>query len=190
MHVEKDQIYTVVAIVVVILVGLLAGWMPQNKKINERKAELDHLKSKLSKHASQETDLAVALHKVRDLEERIASQPKRVPSQGELAALLKQVSTHLQSEEVRNQTILTRTMQRGDDFNVMPLRLTFRCEYRSMYSFLRDLEAMPRLMHVSRLEIETASGKSKDKDRDQSVDLLEITMDLNTFFASVPGGES
>ena len=183
MRIEKDQIITLGVITLVLVAGLVVGWIPANNAIKQHKQELSTLKSKLAKHQMQTADLAKVSMKVKQLKSELDSAPKQLSKEVELASLLRQLSSNLQTQQVADQTIITRSMERGEDFNLMPLRLTFKTDYVSVFAFLQTVEKMPRLMHLSRLEIENTKDRTAE-----GLPMCKVSIDLNAFFTPGEGG--
>lgn len=174
MRVEKDQINTMIAIAVLCIAYVLAIWMPQRGRIAEARERLDAAETALSSGQAGQISLQQMSADLRELRQSIQNSTKRIPDQSDLPALLRELSGEMEDLHVTDRTIQTQAMEKGDDYIIIPIRLTFRGSFASIYAFLQRLESMDRLVHVGKLEL---GGNSEGQDR-----TVSVRMDMAAFF--------
>jgi len=176
MQVEKDHLITLGAIVAVAALFVLIGWMPLRAKEARLASERMNLQVQLAEEQKKTIGLGQLARDVELLRSDAARTRKHVPRLDEQAGLLHKLSTELRLQNVQDQTIQTQAILEGDDFRVMPVRLTFRGSFLSTYLFIHRIEAMEQAVQVSRLEVEGDPSKP-----DQ---MLSVVVDLHAFFAA------
>lgn len=174
MRVEKDQINTMIAIAVLCLAYVLAIWMPQRGRIAEARERLDAAEAALTSGQAGQVSLKQMSADLRELRQSVQNSTKRIPDQSDLPALLRELSGELEDLHVTDRTIQTQAVEKGDDFVVIPIRLTFRGSFAAAYAFMQRVESMDRLVHIGKLEL---GGDADGQDRP-----ITVRMDMAAFF--------
>jgi type IV pilus assembly protein PilO len=144
-------------------VGVLAGipvasyfavFRPQNTQIESAKQEIEHKRSllaKLREATAQSDDLAQANAQVR---ESIAAIEAKLPTTKEMDNILRQVATIAEKNRLRipNFKKEDKALAAGLAME-QPIEVEITGNFDGFYSFLLELEQLPRITRVQDLEI-------------------------------------
>jgi Tfp pilus assembly protein PilO len=153
MRVEKDQIRAL--LVLVLLVGAFLGgvWYPIRARQQQIAVEIDAIEQANQTDRTTTVGLPALGERIVELERTVGSMNKVVPRETELASLLRQWSTELETQQVDNQDIQTKPIVHGADYNLIPIEMRFRGSFMSAFRFLRHVEGLNRLIRISELEV-------------------------------------
>ena len=152
------------AVFFVLVLGLaVVGYQymikPANKDLAEAKGRVQ---AKLDKLAAfeQTTVAAESLTKqLEQLQDAIKFFESKLPPTSEIHKVLEQVTVIAQEQGLKPKTI--RTLNKKDDSGYIeqPLKMELRGNFNSFYSFLLELEKLPRIMKIRELRLQ-----KQDKD--------------------------
>jgi len=131
---------------------------PANKHLAEAKARVD---TKLAKLAEYEKATAAAKNlnkQLAQLEEAIAFFESRLPPKSKIHEVLEQVTVIAQKEGLKPKTIRTLAKKDNSGYIEQPLRMELVGNFKAFYSFLLEMEKLPRIMKVRELDIEKDTG--------------------------------
>jgi type IV pilus assembly protein PilO len=143
----------------VLLLGVaVAGYQymikPANQHLAEVKGRVDTKFAQLSKF-QQATAAAEDLSKQLDqLEEAIGFFESRLPPKSQIHEVLEQVTVIAQKEGLKPKTIRTLKDKDNNGYIEQPLRMELEGNFSSFYSFLLELENLPRIMKIRELNLE------------------------------------
>jgi type IV pilus assembly protein PilO len=157
----------------VLLVGVsLAGYQymikPANKHLSEAKGRVDTKLAQLAKFeeaASAAEDLAKQLEK---LQEAIAFFESKLPPTSQIHEVLEQVTVIAQKQGLKPKTIRTMMKKDNSGYVEQPLKMQLEGNFSAFYSFLLELEKLPRIMKIRELKLE----KQKDTDGQIAADFI------------------
>lgn len=157
----------------VLLIGVsLAGYQymikPANKHLSEAKGRVDTKLAQLAKFeeaASAAEDLAKQLEK---LQEAIAFFESKLPPTSQIHEVLEQVTVIAQKQGLKPKTIRTMTKKDNSGYVEQPLKMQLEGNFSAFYSFLLELEKLPRIMKIRELKLE----KQKDSDGQIAADFI------------------
>ena len=153
MRIDSDQKVTLFILAALGAVFVLALWLPRQAQINELNERIEKHQRQVGydrRDAAGLTDLA---GNVRDLKLAVDTSKNYVPDRSELANLLRQLSAEMVRQELTDRVVQTEAVELGADYNVIPLRLTFRGSYDGAFRFIQYAESMRRLIRINRLAI-------------------------------------
>lgn len=154
------------AIFFVLLLGIsIAGYQymirPANQKLAEARQHVDGKRAKLAEF-EEATIKAEDLNKqLSQLEEAVRFFESKLPPTSEIHKVLEQVTVIVQKQGLEPKTI--RTLPRKEDntgYVEQPLKMEVVGNFNSFYSFLLEIEKLPRIMKIRELKLE--KGKSSD----------------------------
>lgn len=181
MRVETDQIRTL-AIVGVLFAGFAVGlWWPahnQRKKLHER---ADIAQRQLGIDAPNTQQLSRLYTHVLDLRQQVQGVHRQVPGEEEIAYVLRGISEAAKNNEIVGQEVQMRDTVAYVDYSVIELDVQVAGKYRQIIGLLKDIEALPRLVRIDELEIESSARRPNDP--------LRARIRLSTFFAPQQGGD-
>ncbi len=142
-----------------LLVGVaVAGYQymikPANKQLAEAKASVD---SKLAKLEEFEKATAAAKNltkQLEQLEEAIQFFESKLPPKSKIHEVLEQVTVIAQTEGLEPKTIRTLAKKNNSGYIEQPMDMSLAGDFRSFYSFLLELEKLPRIMKIRQLKID------------------------------------
>jgi type IV pilus assembly protein PilO len=150
----------------ILLVGVsAAGYQymikPANKDLTEAKGKLETKLAQLDKFeeaASAADDLAKQLEK---LQEAIEFFESKLPPTSQIHEVLEQVTVIAQKEGLKPKTIRTLSTKDNSGYVEQPLKMQLEGNFSSFYSFLLELEKLPRIMKIRELKLEKPSDDNE-----------------------------
>ncbi len=131
---------------------------PANKNLTEYKNRLQTKLTKL-KEFEQATAAAKDLSKqLEKLQEAIGFFESKLPPTSEIHKVLEQVTVVAQKQGLRPQTIRTLVPKDNSGYVEQPLEMKWVGDFNSFYSFLLEIEKLPRIMKLRQLKLDKESG--------------------------------
>lgn len=140
-------------VLLVILVAVpLASWQlvfrPQNKVIAQAQAEIAHKREmlgKLQEATAQAADLEQAN---RDIAQSIQAIEARLPTNKEIAEILRQVSDLAINAGLEAPVIEAKKPVKAAMYMEQPLEMSLQGDFHGFYDFLLTLEKLPRITKI------------------------------------------
>jgi type IV pilus assembly protein PilO len=143
-----------VLILGVAVVGYQYMIKPANTHLAEAKSRVDTKFAQLAKF-QQATAAAEDLAKqLEQLKEAIGFFESRLPPKSQIHEVLEQVTVIAQKEGLEPKTIRTLTEKDNSGYIEQPLKMELVGNFSSFYSFLLELENLPRIMRIRELKLE------------------------------------
>jgi type IV pilus assembly protein PilO len=167
----------------VVLVGLAYVayhyWIkPVNSDLAKQKSRLHSKLVKLDevgKTIPAPEDLSKQLDK---LEEAVEFFESKLPPTSEIDKVLRDVTVIVQNKGLRSKRLVRLKKKDNSGYVEQPLKMELVGDFNSFYSFLLELEALPRIMKVRELELD------KEKEHEG---LIEASFIVSIFFQNVSG---
>jgi len=138
----------------VAVVGYQYMIKPANEHLTEVKSRVDTKVAQLAKF-QQATAAAEDLTKqLGQLEEAIGFFESRLPPKSQIHEVLEQVTVIAQKEGLEPKTIRTLKEKDNSGYIEQPLKMELVGNFSSFYSFLLELENLPRIMKIRELKLE------------------------------------
>ena len=138
----------------VAVVGYQYMIKPANEHLAEVKGRVDTKFAQLSKF-QQATAAAEDLSKqLEQLQEAIGFFESRLPPKSQIHKVLEQVTVIAQKEGLKPKTIRTLKDKNNSGYIEQPLKMELQGNFSSFYSFLLELENLPRIMKIRELKLE------------------------------------
>jgi type IV pilus assembly protein PilO len=161
----------------VIFFVLLAGFAivgyqfmikPANRHLADAKQRVEAKRAKLTEF-EQATNAADDLAKQIDqLHDAIAFFESKLPPTQEIHRVLEQVTVIAQRQGLKPKTIRTLEQKNNNGYIEQPLQLQVEGDFNAFYSFLLELEKLPRIIKVRKLNLD----KSKNSDGEITADCV------------------
>jgi len=168
----------------VVAVGVFVVVWPQASSLRSLAAE----RSELRERVGRQDNGAAAL---RRLQEDLAVQRGHaqryvtpIPETSDTASLIRAISRRLDDLGVREREITTGAPVKHDIVSSMPMSVTLKGDFLSIYEAVRWIETLPRLVRVDRLTI-----KQEQEQKASSFERVEAELLLQAFFAPAGGEE-
>lgn len=142
----------------ILLVGLgVVGYQymikPANKILAEKQAKVEAKMEQLIKF-EEATAAAEDLNKqLEKLQEAIQFFESKLPPTSQIHEVLKQVTVIAQQQGLKPKTIKTLATKDNSGYVEQPLKMELEGNFSSFYSFLLELEKLPRIMKLRELEL-------------------------------------
>ena len=151
---------------------------PANEDLAEAKGKLEEKMTQLA-NFQKATAAAEDMNKqLEQLQEAIEFFESKLPPKSQIHEVLEQVTVIAQKQGLKPKTI--RTLKRKDNSGYIeqPLKMELEGNFSSFYSFLLELEKLPRIMKIRELEL------NKHKDSEGQIAAKFI---VSIFFQNVTG---
>ena len=127
---------------------------PANERLADAKARVDVKLAKLGEY-ERATAAAEDINKqLEQLEEAVAFFESRLPPTSQIYEVLEQVTVIAQKEGLKPKTIKTLAKKDNSGYIEQPLKMELEGNFKSFYSFLLELEKLPRIMKIRELDID------------------------------------
>jgi len=144
---------------------------PANVNLVEQKKQLDAKLAKLEEF-EKATDKAKNLNnQIAQLEEAVGFFESKLPPKSEIYNVLEQVTLIAQKKGLRPKTIRTMKEKNNNGYIEQPLKMQLVGNFGSFYSFLLELEKLPRIMKIRDLKLK---GKTKGNEEISADFVLSI----------------
>jgi type IV pilus assembly protein PilO len=131
---------------------------PANKNLAEAKSRVDNKVAQLTKF-QQATSAAEDLTKQLDeLRGAVGFFESRLPPKSQIHEVLEQVTVIAQKEGLEPKTIRTLKEKDNSGYIEQPLQMELMGNFSSFYSFLLELENLPRIMKIRELDLKKQEG--------------------------------
>jgi len=142
----------------VLLVGLgVVGYQymikPANKDLADKQAKVEAKMEQLAKF-QEATAAAEDINKqLEKLQEAIQFFESKLPPTSQIHEVLQQVTVIAQKQGLKPKTIRTLAQKDNSGYVEQPLKMELEGNFSSFYSFLLELEKLPRIMKLRELEL-------------------------------------
>jgi Tfp pilus assembly protein PilO len=160
-----------------LLIGFLfVSYRPRNNALDQLRARIASDQRELNANQSRVTTLPAVALEVDRLRVSLENFDRRLPRQPELADFLKNINqlsrqTALQKLSVRQEAPL-----RLDLFSEQPIVMRFEGDFQEVWSFLRQIETLPRLTRVRSVQL---------KGLDSKLGTVDVQLALNIYFTDM-----
>ncbi len=172
-RINKDSYIMIGILAVIVIVAIVAVYMPQSRKLKNLRADITTCKREMESEAQKASVVPALLREVNALKSRYKNFDRRLPKSKELAGFLRDISSELASEpNIVSESYTTASPTREELFHKLPIQMRMKGSYIALANFMNRISNMERLTRVEKLSI-TASDDSGD---------LNIDMQLNIYF--------
>jgi type IV pilus assembly protein PilO len=127
---------------------------PANKLLAEQNSRVQ---TKMAKLAEIEKATATAENltkQLEELQEAIGFFESKLPPKSEIYKVLEQVTVIAQKQGLKPKTIRTLKKKDNSGYVEQPLKMELEGNFNSFYSFLLELEKLPRIMKIRELKLQ------------------------------------
>lgn len=165
-----------VLLAILMALPLSSWWLvfrPNNQKIEQAEREIE-LKREMLQKLQTVTSRSDSLEQATaEIATGIDAIEARLPSDREIDDVVRQVSALAVENGLNQPGMIAKPPVRGTLYMEQPIEMTITGDFKGFYSFLLDLEQLPRITRMPALEIE----RSKDVDGH-----LKAEFTLNIYF--------
>jgi type IV pilus assembly protein PilO len=127
---------------------------PANKRLAEAK---NRVQAELTKLAEFEKATAAAedlTKQLEQLQQAIEFFESKLPPTSQIYEVLEQVTVIAQKQGLKPKTIRTLVQKDNNGYVEQPLRMELQGNFNSFYSFLLELEKLPRIMKIREMKLD------------------------------------
>jgi type IV pilus assembly protein PilO len=127
---------------------------PANKHLAEAKSRVDNKVAQLTKFQQATTAAEDLTKQLDELKGAIGFFESRLPPKSKIHEVLEQVTVIAQKEGLEPKTIRTLKEKDNSGYIEQPLQMELVGNFSSFYSFLLELENLPRIMKIRELNLQ------------------------------------
>jgi type IV pilus assembly protein PilO len=147
------------AVFFVLLVGVaVVGYRymirPANQNLAEAKQRVEAKLAKLAEFEQATLKAKDLTKQLEQLEEAIRFFESKLPPTSEIHKVLEQVTVIAQKQGLKPKTIRTLSQKDNSGYVEQPLKMELEGVFTSFYSFLLELEKLPRIMKLRELKLD------------------------------------
>ncbi len=151
------------AVFFALLVGVAAvGYQymikPANKSLAESKGRLENKMAQLAKFQKATAAAEDLERQLTQLQEAIGFFESKLPPKSQIHEVLEQVTLIAQKQGLDAKTIRTLAKKNNNGYIEQPLKMELQGNFGAFYSFLLELEKLPRIMKIRELELNKQSN--------------------------------
>lgn len=128
---------------------------PANSNLAQKKAEVENDLAKLAQLAELEKNSTTEniTEQLKKLQKTIEFFESKLPPKSHIAEVLEQVTVIAQKHDLKPKTIRALKEKDSNGYIEQPLKMELVGNFNSFYSFLLELEKLPRIMKIRELEL-------------------------------------
>ncbi len=138
----------------VAVVGYQYMIKPANARLAESKSRVDAKLTQLAKFQEASTAAEDLSKQLEQLKEAMEFFESKLPPKSQIHEVLEQVTVIAQKQGLKPKTIRTLVKKDNSGYIEQPLKMTLEGNFGSFYSFLLELEKLPRIMKIRELELD------------------------------------
>jgi type IV pilus assembly protein PilO len=127
---------------------------PANSHLAEAKGRLETKLTQFSKFGKAATAAEGLTKQLEELEEAIKFFESKLPPKSQVHVVLEQVTVIAQKQGLKPKTIRTLKKKDNSGYIEQPLEMELVGNFSSFYSFLLELEKLPRIMKIRELKLD------------------------------------
>lgn len=154
MNSRKDQV--IAAIVCAAVLGAYAMLIarPQSRAVASVREQAQRLTADIELRQAVARGTAVLERDMQAVRERLAGVGEQLPSSMRLGELIGQLSAASEAWNLRGTDLIPARSYEVDRILVLPIEVTFQCDFPSLFGFLKEVESLPRIVRVSNLRMQ------------------------------------
>jgi len=171
------------AVFFILLVGVAAaGYQymikPANDSLAKAKGQLDVKMAQLANFQKATAAAEDMTKQLEQLQEAMQFFESKLPPKSQIHEVLEQVTVIAQKQGLKPKTIRTLKKKDNSGYIEQPLKMELEGNFSSFYSFLLELEKLPRIMKIRELDLD----KHREMEGQIAADFI-----VSIFFQNVTG---
>jgi len=126
---------------------------PANGKLAQKRIEVDKKLARLAQFERATVEAKDLTEQLKHLQKAIDILESKLPHTSEIHKVLEQVTLIAQKQGLKPKTIQTEKQENNSGYIEQPLKMKLVGNFPSFYSFLLELEKLPRIMKIRQLEL-------------------------------------
>src|SRR3954469_23795307 len=148
---------------------LISTWFFVFRKANTRRmqkvAEMESWDKQLNnlRHASSGIDDMP--NKIAELQKAIDFFASKLPQAKEMDKVLTEVSQMADANSLQSKTVKSLKTERGTNYSEQSIQMNLSGDFNGFYSFLLQLEKLPRITRVTNMNLQKINDRDRSKDK-------------------------
>ena len=156
MNLDRKDIIRASILGAAVLFFVLAIWLPMRTRQSLLRAQITDIHT-TSHTVRPRADQITGLRRtVDELGNNIRRTKQHILRDAKLAALFSDLNALIDAYALNDSKIEQLNRIEGPDYNTVPVTLNFTASFEDVFSFIRQVEAMDRLIRITRLQIKLA----------------------------------
>ena len=135
---------------------------PTNANLAAQKKQLDDKLAKLEEFEKATAKAENLNDQIKQLEEAVNFFESRLPPKSQIYNVLEQVTLIAQEKGLKPKTIRTMSEKDNNGYIEQPLKMELVGNFGSFYSFLLELEKLPRIMRIRDLKLKSKATNDSE----------------------------
>jgi type IV pilus assembly protein PilO len=127
---------------------------PANKHLAEQKVRLHTKLAKLDEFEKATAAAEDLTKQLEELQKAVEFFESKLPPKSEIDKVLHDVTVIVQNQGLRSKRVLRLKTKDNNGYIELPLKMELVGDFNSFYSFLLELEKLPRIMKIRELELD------------------------------------
>jgi type IV pilus assembly protein PilO len=163
---KEYQIYAAVVLgfILFIFVYFTLLLSPINKSIADKKKKINELETTLATAKKLASELDYLREKSKLLEMEVSDLQKRLPKNKDIPDLLRRITRNAQKFDVGINNLQPQQVVSKAEYDELPFMMTVTSNFHSLGSFFAEIGQEERLLSVSDLTLNSASGAGETRD--------------------------
>lgn len=162
--------------------ALVVGvWYPTDRRQRQAEEQLMAAQRELSQQTIQTGSPMQLQQQIRQAKQQLGHRGSQVPRQDDVPALLRTLSQLAENHGIGQAQITNRAVLAGDQYQAAPMVIQFKAPFPQAFAMLKEIESMPRLLRVTKLDIARESSGAQASDVQ-----VNVNLELAAFFAPLP----
>lgn len=174
-------IASVLFFVAICIIFYSALYGPLVSEIGEKEKTLNEKITKLQEARTISSQLVNLEMQNKALEDELKESSKRLPQEKEIPDLLRKITNLGNQNRVGFVYFKPQGVIPKDFYKEVPIKVSVRCSYHNLGTFLSDLGQLERIVNTSDVQVQPLSGKEGDK-------TISSTFLITTFIFAEGGG--
>jgi type IV pilus assembly protein PilO len=170
-------------VIMSIAVGVTAAFCflffwPQQRELTRLRASVRAKEEQQVRWTSEIAKLSQVEADLKRANELLADYRTRVPDTAEVGDFMEEVSAIAERLGLRDQNIVPLTPETRGPVTALPIRISFEASFAAIFSFLREVEELPRVARVTELVVGYPDEDEDAGNRDGRYLKTELTMQI------------
>jgi type IV pilus assembly protein PilO len=157
-------------------------FQPRNQQIAEARQQIERKQEKLKQLQKTTQSIESLGREIEKLSEAIEMFEKKLPAQRQVEVVLEEVWKLASKHELTPNSVRTDQIVPAAQYAELPLNMEITGDFDGFYSFLIDLEKLPRVTQTPRMELERIDTENTDGE-------MQARLVLSIFFESASDQE-
>ncbi len=145
---------------------------PANKHLTEARERVERKLTKLNEFEKAVEAAENLTKQLEQLQEAISFFESKLPPTSEIHKVLEQVTVIAQKQGLKPKTIRTLKKKNNSGYIEQPLKMGLVGNFNSFYSFLLELEKLPRIMKIRELTLDKEAKNEGQSEADFIVSIF------------------